>query len=84
MLSDKITTFIIQQAAKLGRKFESFQRHSVQNDAVGPTECQKKPPKRGGLLGARGIQVENDEPQPQVVVALGFLMTNCAPSSPSL
>jgi len=29
-------------------------------------------------------QAENDEPQPQVVVAFGFLMTNCDPSSPSL
>jgi len=28
-------------------------------------------------------QAENDEPQPQVVVAFGFLITNCAPSSPS-
>lgn len=28
-------------------------------------------------------QTEKDEPQPQVLEALGFLMTNCAPSSPS-
>ena len=28
-------------------------------------------------------QAEKDEPQPQVVVAFGFLMTNCAPSRPS-
>ena len=27
---------------------------------------------------------ENEEPQPQVVVALGFLITNCAPSRSSL
>lgn len=27
---------------------------------------------------------EKDEPQPQVVVAFGFLMTNCAPSKSSL
>lgn len=29
-------------------------------------------------------QAENDEPQPQVVVAFGFLITNCAPSRSSL
>ncbi|MGF6442274.1 hypothetical protein QF002_003085 [Paraburkholderia youngii] len=29
-------------------------------------------------------QTENDEPQPQVVVAFGFLMTNCAPLMSSL
>ena len=27
---------------------------------------------------------ENDEPQPQVVVAFGFLITNCEPSKPSV
>lgn len=30
------------------------------------------------------VQTENDEPQPQVVVAFGFLMTNCAPFRSSL
>jgi len=30
------------------------------------------------------VQAENDEPQPQVVVAFGFLITNCAPSRSSL
>jgi hypothetical protein len=30
------------------------------------------------------VQVENDDPQPQVLVAFGFLITNCAPSTPSL
>ncbi len=29
-------------------------------------------------------QTENEDPQPQVVVALGFLMTNCAPCKSSL
>jgi hypothetical protein len=29
-------------------------------------------------------QAENDEPQPQVVVAFGFLITNCAPCRSSL
>ena len=29
------------------------------------------------------VGAENEEPQPQVVVAFGFLITNCAPSSPS-
>lgn len=29
-------------------------------------------------------QAENEEPQPQVVVALGLRITNCAPSSPSV
>ena len=30
------------------------------------------------------LYAENDEPQPQVDVAVGFLMTNCAPSRSSL
>ena len=29
------------------------------------------------------IYTENEEPQPQVVCALGFRITNCAPSRPS-
>ena len=29
------------------------------------------------------LQVENDDPQPQVVVAFGLRMTNCAPSRSS-
>ncbi len=29
-------------------------------------------------------QAEKEDPQPQVVVALGFLMTNCAPCKSSL
>lgn len=28
-------------------------------------------------------QTENDDPQPQVVLACGFLMTNCAPLTDS-
>ena len=32
----------------------------------------------------RRCQVENDEPQPQVVAAFGLRMTNCAPSMSSL
>ncbi|RRW37730.1 hypothetical protein EGJ44_07280, partial [Ectopseudomonas oleovorans] len=31
----------------------------------------------------RSIQIEKDDPQPQVVVALGFLITKREPSSPS-
>jgi hypothetical protein len=37
--------------------------------------------KRGKKLRC---QVEKLEPQPQVVVALGLRITNCAPSRPSL
>ncbi len=36
------------------------------------------------VLGAQGAQAEKLEPQPQVVVALGFLITNCAPCRSSL
>ena len=49
---------------------------------------------RGSKKGLRGVlfwysqalaaQTENEEPQPQVVWAFGFLITNCAPSRPSL
>ena len=35
-------------------------------------------------IECRTRQAENDEPQPQVVVAFGFLITNCAPSRPSV
>ena len=31
-----------------------------------------------------GYQTENDEPQPQLVDAFGFLITNCAPLMSSL
>jgi hypothetical protein len=37
-----------------------------------------------GSLAPRVNQTENEEPHPQVVVALGFLMTNCAPCKSSL
>jgi len=47
--------------------------------AAGP---ETKMPPEGGIcvtaLAAQG-QTEKLEPQPQVVVALGFLITNCAP-----
>jgi hypothetical protein len=33
---------------------------------------------------ARAIQTEKDEPQPQVVEAFGFRITNCEPSRPSV
>ncbi len=36
------------------------------------------------FFGVTGCYAENDEPQPQVEVALGFLITNCEPSSPSV
>src|SRR5207247_2544816 len=50
---------------------------------------RKKPAKtkRGPSAPASGSQwtyAEKDEPQPQVLVALGFLITNCAPSRPSV
>ena len=39
---------------------------------------------RVGKPQQRRYQAENDEPQPQVDVAFGFLITNCAPSMPSV
>ena len=36
------------------------------------------------FVGALLRYAENDEPHPQVDVALGFLITNCDPSSPSV
>ena len=35
-------------------------------------------------LAGKMIYIENDEPQPQVVVALGFCTTKRAPSKPSV
>ncbi len=43
--------------------------------------------RRDGARANRSVepaQTENDEPQPQVVVAFGFLITNCAPFRSSL
>ena len=37
-----------------------------------------------GEPGCALLYAENDEPQPQVLVAFGFLMTNWAPSRSSL
>jgi hypothetical protein len=40
--------------------------------------------KKGGsrrLFLSLSRYAENDEPQPQVEVAFGFLITNCAPST---
>ena len=60
--------------------------------APGPARAGSALP--GGLKqhGARGsparrasrAQAEKDDPQPQVVVAFGFLITNCAPCRSSL
>ncbi len=53
---------------------------------TGATVIEMENGARGPRLRLPGFgdQAENDEPQPQVVVAFGFLMTNCAPSSPSV
>lgn len=41
-------------------------------------------PEQGGFPAPRSTSYEeNDEPQPQVLVALGFLMTNWEPWRPS-
>jgi len=48
-------------------------------------QCKKpfgKP--KGFCLSCLGDYTENEEPQPQVVLALGLRMTNCAPSRSSL
>lgn len=39
---------------------------------------------KGFFLSCLGDYTENEEPQPQVVLALGLRMTNCAPSRSSL
>jgi hypothetical protein len=41
-------------------------------------------PARPAVPPAAFTYTENDEPQPQVDDALGFLITNCEPSSPSV
>ena len=38
----------------------------------------------GAVVGDSRCQTLKLDPQPQVVVALGFLITNCAPSKSSL
>ena len=53
--------------------------------AIASGAAWKLPLPVGGLPAWRlGSQTENEEPHPQVVVALGFLMTNCAPCKSSL
>ncbi|KOS92330.1 hypothetical protein DM47_2042 [Burkholderia mallei] len=54
-----------------------------------PSPHGRDPGKKNGapspvFIGRTSVQTENDEPQPQVVVAFGFLMTNCAPFRSSL
>ena len=46
---------------------------------------KKKQDHEGPVSALRLVedQTEKLEPHPQVVVAFGFLITNCAPSSPS-
>ncbi len=41
-------------------------------------------PAANSHTGVPAHYAENDEPQPQEVVALGLRITNCEPSSPSL
>ena len=60
------------QAARLGRQ------------PTGEPQRPCHPGKRTGSSKPVGDQTEKDEPQPQVVDAFGFLMTNCAPSRSSL
>ena len=56
-------------------------------EGLGCSERSIRPESGNGDLGPRfdGLvllpgQAENDDPQPQVVLAFGFLITNCAPS----
>src|SRR5438093_1303487 len=53
-----------------------------------PCEKRRSPNENGGarasVFGAIASQTENEDPHPQVVVAFGFLITNCAPSRPSV
>jgi hypothetical protein len=55
-----------------------------------PVACASLPPTKRGREApfdgtARAARyAEKLDPQPQVLVALGFLMTNCAPSRPSV
>ena len=51
--------------------------------------CPRSPGRLGCACSApspslKRTQTENDEPQPQVVLAFGFLITNCAPCRSSL
>ena len=45
---------------------------------------KKKPGEARAPPGENDAQAEKDEPQPQVVTALGLRMTNWAPSRPSV
>ena len=52
-----------------------------------PGAAPKEKRSRMGSVSAlrrKSRQAEKLDPQPQVVVAFGFLITNCAPSSPSV
>jgi hypothetical protein len=44
----------------------------------------KKAGTRPACCSAKKDQAENEDPHPQVLVAFGFLMTNCAPCKSSL
>jgi hypothetical protein len=59
----------------------------MHKNAVQKCRTKTKTEAEASVLGQTekiALYTENDDPQPQVLEAFGFLITNCAPSSPSL
>ena len=77
--------------AELKRELEALATEMMVDFELEPARRRRRADleKRTGPRGPRrhcsgkADQAENDEPQPQVDWAFGFLITNCAPSSPS-
>ena len=60
-----------------------FQTAHAKSAIDAPGTHIKKAAEAAFFMCLDNAYAENDEPQPQVLVAPGFLMTNCAPSRPS-
>ncbi len=71
------------QTAPLLARLDPPAEPSVQVAQSRRRHRSRRRPLNEGDAPLRSFQVEKDEPQPQVVVAFGLRMTNCAPSRSS-
>ena len=74
---------VMQRAAR-----QSARRHRARGPRVLGRHLLTREIEKGaasalGYAAIAGSRPRNDDPQPQVLVAFGFLITNCAPSTPS-
>ena len=81
-------TYALTRLEPRGYRHVTVCRYAFRNQRDGFVRSERRN-RNGGSWGRctafelSGRQVEKLDPQPQVVVAFGFLITNCAPSRPS-